>query len=167
MSKPLAIRATYSDLKLVKTRQVAQLIFEVPISEFDAAYEVLGGLPTPDSEKWFAIAAIKEVMPDTQSNQPIDARPEPKQDKPARAKRDWRDLLPSQQAGIRCEDTTFEAFLRERDGDTWLASEYNAAECVRMICRVMSRKELDTNHKARVIWHQLNDQYEAWMKVGA
>ena len=162
--KPLAIRAAYADLKLVKTRQVAQLIFEVPIEDFDAAYEVLGGLPNPAKEQWFAIAAIKEVMPNTQ---PVDARPEPKQDKPARAKRDWRDLLPSQQAGIRCDEPAFEKFLRERDADTWQASEYDAPECVRMICRVMSRKELDTNHKARVIWHQLNDQYEAWMRVGA
>ncbi len=69
MSKPLAIRAAYSDLKLVKTRQVAQLIFEIPVSEFDAAYEVLGGLPAPDSERWFAIAAIKDPA--------TAARPEP------------------------------------------------------------------------------------------
>ncbi len=39
-----AIRATYSDLKLVKTRKVLQLIFEVPIEEGDNALRVLGGL---------------------------------------------------------------------------------------------------------------------------
>ena len=54
-----AFRATFADMKLVKTRQVAQLIFEIPIEDFDAAYEVLGGMPVPAKERWFGIAAIK------------------------------------------------------------------------------------------------------------
>ena len=157
--KPLAIRAAYSDLKLVKTRQVAQLIFEVPISEFDAAYEVLGGLPTPDSEKWFAIAAIRDPAA-------IDVRPEPKPDKPARAKRDWREIAPSNQAFFRCNEPSFSKFLEQERPDDWHETE-DAADCVRLICAVDTRSKLDTDHKARVIWHQLNDQYEAWMRVGA
>jgi hypothetical protein len=154
--KPLAIRATYSDLKLVKTRQVAQLIFEIPISEFDAAYEVLGGLPTPDGEKWFAIAALKDLAV-------AEARPEPK-DKPVRAKRDWRDMLPAQQAGIRCDEPSFLVFLCEERTDDMRESN-DAAECVRLICGVESRADLSTNHKARVIWHQLDEQYQAWKAV--
>jgi len=164
MSKQLAIKATYADLKLVKTRQVAQLIFEVPIAEFDAAYEVLGGLPNPANEQWFAIAAIKEVMPDTQRNQSTDARPEPKQDKPARAKREWRDLPPSQQAGMRCEEAAFVHFLREVRPDDWIETQ-DTADCVRLVCGVESRTELNSNQKARVIWHQLDEQYQAWKAV--
>jgi hypothetical protein len=163
MNKPLAIRAGYADMKIVKTRQVVQLIFELPISQFDAAYEVLGGLPTPDSEKWFAIAAIKDVAPKPSSP---DARPEPKQDKPARAKRDWHDLMPSQQAGIRCGEILFLKFLEEERMDD-LREGGSVPDTVRMICGVQSRSELNTNQKARVVWHQLNDQYEAWMRVGA
>jgi hypothetical protein len=139
--KPLAIRASYSDLKLVKTRQVAQLIFEIPISDFDAAYDVLGGLPTPDSEKWFAIAALKEPTV-------AEARPEPK-DKPARAKRDWRDMLPAQQAGIRCNDASFAAFLCETRPDDWQEAMDSVDECVRLICAVTSRSDLNSNHAAR------------------
>jgi len=164
--KPLAIRASYADLKLVKTRQVAQLIFEVPIEEFDAAYEVLGGLPNPAKERWFAIAAIKEVMPDTQTAtniQRTDARPEPK-DKPARAKRGWRDLQPSQQAGMRCEEAAFVHFLREVRKDDWHETQ-DTADCVRLICGVESRAELNSNQRARVIWHQLDEQYQAWKAV--
>ncbi len=157
--KPLAIRAAYSDLKLVKTRQVAQLIFEVPISEFDAAYEVLGGLPTPDSEKWFAIAAIKTPA--------IAAKPEPVDPPPpARAKRDWRDMKPSNQAFFRSNDPSFAKFLEQERPDDWHET-VDAADCIRLICAVDTRSKLDTDHKARVIWHQLDDQYEAWMKVGA
>ncbi len=113
------------------------------------------------------VQSVKEVVPDTQYNTIADARPEPRQDPPARAKpkRDWRDVPATEQAGIRCDEPSFEVFLRERDSDTWMASEYDAAECVRMICRVMSRKELNTNHKARVIWHQLDEQYLGWLAM--
>jgi len=182
MSKPLAIRASYADLKLVKTRQVAQLIFEVPIEEFDAAYEVLGGLPNPAKEQWFAIAALvaaPATIPRSVANVIVSgekhsggdddqrvtaARPEPKQDKPARAKREWRDLPPSQQAGMRCEEAAFVHFLREVRRDDWHETQ-DTADCVRLICGVESRAELNSNQKARVIWHQLDEQYQAWKAV--
>ena len=174
MSKPLAIRAAFADMKIVKTRQVVQLILELPLADFDAAYEVLGGLPNPANERWFAIAAIKEVMPNipkTQSREP-DARPEPKQDKPARAKRDWRpldkrnwrDLLPAQHAGMRCEEAAFTHFLREVRPDDWHETQ-DTADCVRLVCGVESRANLNTNQKARVIWHQLDEQYQAWKAI--
>ena len=55
---PYAIRACYSEWRLIKTRSAVQLIFEVPLHDADAAYQVLGGMPQPGSEQWFAIAAI-------------------------------------------------------------------------------------------------------------
>jgi len=167
MSKPLAIRATFADMKIVKTRQVVQLILELPLADFDQAYEVLGGLPNPANERWFAIAAIKEVVPDnqpTQTRSTTDAWPEPKQDKPARAKhgiRPWRDLLPSSQAAIRCEEAAFTHFLREARPDDWHETQ-DTADCVRLICGVASRGELNSNHAARVIWHQLDAHYDSW-----
>jgi len=164
MSKPMAIRAAFADMKIVKTRQIVQLILELPLADFDAAYEVLGGLPNPANERWFAIAAIKEVMPNPQSKPAVDARPEPKQDKPARAKREWRDLLPSQQAGMRCEEAAFTHFLREMRAEDWHETQ-DTADCVRLVCGVESRVELSTNQKARVIWHQLDEQYQAWKAV--
>jgi len=171
MSKALAIRAAFADMKIVKTRQIVQLILELPLADFDAAYEVLGGLPNPANERWFAIAAIKEVMPNPPSKPSVDARPEPKQDTPARAKprRDWRDLPPSQQAGIRCEEPAFREFLASERTYDWfeVGTAEPVADCVRLICGVESRSELNTNQKARVIWHQLDDQYEAWMRIGA
>lgn len=89
-----------------------------------------------------------------------DARPEPK-DKPARAKREWRDMLPSQQAGIRCEEAAFTHFLREQWPDDWRETQ-DTADCVRLVCGVESRADLNMNQKARVIWHQLDEQYQAW-----
>jgi len=75
---------------------------------------------------------------------------------------DWRDMQPAAQAGIRCEEPVFWAFLTERYRDYWLESKSNAPECVRLICGVASRKELGTNHKARVVWKMLDDQFQAW-----
>jgi len=162
MNKPLAIRAAFADMKIVKTRQVVQLILELPLADFDQAYEVLGGLPNPANERWFGIAPIKEVMPNIQSDPvPTDVRPEPK-DKPARSKhgvRPWRDMQPQTQAGIRCDDPEFIAFLREERSDDWHESMEDAEECVRLICGVVSRKDLATDHRARVIWHQLDEQF--------
>jgi len=160
--KPFAIRATFADMKIVKTRQVVQLILELPLSDFDAAYEVLGGLPNPAIERWFAIAPIKP-MKEVMRTETIDARPEP-ENPPARAKRDWRDLPPSQQAGMRCEEAAFVHFLREVRPDDWHETQ-DTADCVRLICGVESRAELNSSQKARIIWHQLDEQYQAWKAV--
>jgi hypothetical protein len=167
---PTAFRATYADIKLIKTRQTVQVIFEIPQSDFDAAYEVLGGLPNPAAEKWFGIAALQPAEEEQDRKQPTfesdnPATPQLSEDKrSAGAKREWRDLPPAQQAGIRCDEPIFAAFLKEQRPDDWHESQ-NAAECVRLICGVQSRSELGTNQKARVLWTQLNAQFEAWKMV--
>jgi hypothetical protein len=148
-----AFKATYSDWKLVKTRQVVQIVFEVPLAEADSAYELLGGMPAPATERWFGIAALRGSEP---------TKPQPVPDKPqAGAKRPYRDLPKPQQAGMRCEEASFVAFLKEERPDDWHEAT-DAAECVRLICGVSSRAELATNHAAGVIWHQLDSQYQAW-----
>jgi hypothetical protein len=80
-----------------------------------------------------------------------------------RERKPWRDLGPATQSGIRCEEATFAAFLREHYPDDWHESQ-DAAACVRLICGVGSRADLSlpANHRQRVIWHSLNDKYEAW-----
>ena len=149
MTEPLAFRATYSDLKLIKTRQCVQIVFELPLADFDAAYEVLGGLPDSSKETWFGIAPIR-----------TGAQPQPTQP-PAGAKRDWRDLQPAQQAGIRCGEPIFAAFLKENYQKEWRETG-EAADCVRFLLNIHSRAEINTNHKVRMAWHQLDEQYGAW-----
>jgi hypothetical protein len=83
--------------------------------------------------------------------------------KPAGAKSDWRGVQPAAQAGIRCGEPTFAAFLREEYPEDFRALEYDPAETVRFICGVNSRVELGTKHAARTIWHQLDTQYQAWL----
>lgn len=79
-----------------------------------------------------------------------------------REKMDWRDMQPAAQAGIRCEDPVFWAFLSERYRDDWLESASDAPECVRLVCGVTSRSELGTVQAARVIWKMLDEQFQSW-----
>lgn len=97
-----------------------------------------------------------------------EARAQPRQEVPPRSrpdgakrKMDWRDVQPAAQAGIRCDDPVFIAFLKTEYAEDF--REFgSAADVVRTLCNVESRSELGTNHKARVIWKQLDDQFQAW-----
>jgi hypothetical protein len=60
METPAAFSATYADIKTIKTRQVVQIIFEVPVEAAGHAYNVLGGWPDFESERWFAIARLEK-----------------------------------------------------------------------------------------------------------
>jgi hypothetical protein len=74
---------------------------------------------------------------------------------------DWRQVQPVAQAGIRCADPRFWQFLWEEQGLT-VADKDDAADAVRDMCGIESRSELSTNHKARVLWHQLDEAYREW-----
>jgi hypothetical protein len=163
-----AFKATYSDWKLIKTRGVVQVVMEVPLADADAAYDVLGGMPIHGKERWFGIAALKSTAEEAAAKPrqeiPHDSRPDG-----AKRKMDWRDMQPAAQAGLRCAEPLFRAFLREvkRYGH---CDEEEAAIAVRDMCGVKSRADLGTVHAARVIWHQLDSEYLAWRakeRVGA
>lgn len=165
-----AFRATFSDMKLVKTRQVAQLIFEIPIEEFDAAYEVLGGMPVPAKERWFGIAAIKSTAEEAAATPRQASSPSTPTGGAKREKMDWRDMQPAAQAGIRSNEPEFWAFLREEKDFRDVRNADQAAMAIRDICQVNSRAEFSTDHRKRVLWHQLDSQFAAWQakeRVGA
>jgi PAS domain-containing protein len=143
---------------------------EVPLSEADAAYQILGGMPNFSEERWFGIAPLKNP-PAAKETLKAPAEPQVDKDKhqPAAKRMDWRELQPAAQAGIRCTDVVFWAFLNETQ--TYRITHIlEASEAVREICGVKSRAELGTNHKARVLWHSLDEQFQAWKlaeRVGA
>ncbi len=84
---------------------------------------------------------------------------------PAATKREWRDLRPAQQAGMRCEEPAFIAFLKEERAADWRESADDPAACIRLICGVSSRAYIEKDHRSLVIWKQLDDQYRAWKAV--
>lgn len=117
------------------------------------------------------VAVLVEVNDDETPKQPAKEtpatpRPAPKSAGAKRGHMDWRDMQPAAQAGIRCDDPVFIAFLKEQHADDWREIG-NAADFVRSFCNVASRTELGTNHKARVLWHQLDEQFLAWKYVDA
>ena len=82
-------------------------------------------------------------------------------------KRDFKDLSPAEQAGIRCNDPSFYSWIcnqpwaRDRKWSVDDTMETISAHLVREACRVSSRSDL--NHKAmpREVWQELNAQFEA------
>lgn len=160
-----AFRATYSDWKLVKTRAVVQVVMEIPLADADAAYEVLGGMPVHGKERWFGIAALRSPQEEAAASR----QDEPQAESPDGERRSWRDVQPSAQAAMRCDQPKFWAFLREEHNQRVVTKD-DAATAVRKICGVNSRAHFNDNHVARVAWHQLDSQFQAWEvreRVGA
>ena len=158
MTDPItAFRAAYADLKVVKTRQVCQFVFEVPLAEADAALEVLGGVPRPDVEVWAAIARLDPKAAQSPPVAQLEALV------PEKEHKRFHDLPLPQQAGIRCGDPAFWRFLNENRGFDVVDSADEAAVTVRHICEVASRSELKSNTEAGVAWAKLNRDFEVWM----
>lgn len=60
MNDSAAFTAIYADWRIVKTRGTVAIVFEIPIEASGHAYNVLGGMPSFGSDKWFAIARMKQ-----------------------------------------------------------------------------------------------------------
>lgn len=154
MNTPAAFKATYSDWKLVKTRGVVQVIFEVPLADSDTAYEILGGMPNHANERWFGIAALNG-----HATESIIGAPDQKKGE------QWKDCQPSKQAGIRCSEPLFWAYLREEHAADPCANSDDAASFVRAYCRVNSRAHFNANPAAKAVWQNLDNAYQAWKAV--
>ncbi len=81
--------------------------------------------------------------------------------RPAGARRDWRDVQPAAQSGIRCSEPLFQAFLRETR-KVAIGTPEEAAAVVRDVCGVNSRVEFGTKHAARMAWKALDSEFEQW-----
>lgn len=75
----------------------------------------------------------------------------------------WRALGPARQAGIRCKDAVFWAYLREELLFP-VNNEEQASQVVRDICCVESRSDLGKPGKGeeRERWNKLDDEFLGW-----
>lgn len=150
---PDAIRATYADIKTVRTRKVYQIVFEGPIEEMGAAMDLFGP-PMPDAEVWAGIARLKAPAADQQQIEHANDESAP-----------TRPL--SQQAGYLCNIVAFRRFLEETgEGDRVDGVDDAAAE-VRRRCGVQSRSELDSNQVAARLFRNIRADYDNWMRGAA
>lgn len=152
MSAPAAIKGTFSDFKLIKTRKLAQVIIEIPIEQADAALTALGGLPRSDTERWVAIALLDMRKFDAQGNLPTDDNGElPKPRRP------FCELPMPQQAGILSNDLKFQLWLSKKDVGRECES---AAEAIRVWCGVASRSDIRPGTKTGERWLALLNEFE-------
>jgi hypothetical protein len=142
-----AIRATYADIKTVRTRKVYQIVFEGPIEEMGAAMALFGP-PMPDAEVWAGIARLK--APGAEIEHAND------ESKPARPL--------SQVAGYLCNIVTFRRWLSETGEGDAITGTDGAADEVRRRCGIKSRAELDTNSEAASIFRTMRADYDNWMR---
>lgn len=80
---------------------------------------------------------------------------------PAKPKRKFDELPPSQQAALRCNDPQFKEFVRERLGQHQLPDEDTCADFIRSGCAVKSRSELD--YMAKLCWGRLDNEFRNWL----
>ena len=139
-----AFKATYSDLRFVKSRKVAQIVLELPIEQADGFIQAFG-TPNPASETWCAIARLYIAN-------------EQKQPQKTHKTKSWDELRLSQQAAIRCADETYRHWLCVDD-------EESAKEQVRKACEIDSRAELDTDEQAADKWRQMETEYADWKRI--
>jgi len=130
------IRGTYSDFKLVKTRNVVQMIIEVPVEEAERVTATFG-IPHPQEEKWVAVALLdtRKVENNTRANKAI------------------------QQAGILSKEIDFGNFLKKKVLEVEPKDTNSIANGIRAITGVKSRSEFKNNETALKIWERLYDEY--------
>jgi hypothetical protein len=58
VSDQAAFSASYSDFRIIKGRKVVQVVLELPLEAAGHAWNVLGGVPDPSKETWFAVARL-------------------------------------------------------------------------------------------------------------
>lgn len=149
MTQAKPIKATFADFKIIRGRKVAQLCFEVPLEAADEALGSLGGLPRPDSEKWFGIVALDLSKPASE---------------PEKARTPFRDLPPAQQAAMRCNEPDFQRFMGSRGDGGFEVSKDAATFMVRDYCGVVSRGDLNADPLAAARWRALDTDYFAWQR---
>lgn len=141
-----AFQATYADFKSIKSRSVVQIVLEVPVEQADHALKVLGGVPKPGESVWVGVARMQAQKPAEPPAEQKERTPFPK-------------LRPSQQASILCRDPLFHEWADDAYA-AGIAGADDAAEWVRIRCKVGSRRDLDTDPEAAARWKQLLSKFE-------
>ena len=132
------IRGTYADFKLVKTRNVVQMIIEVPIEDAQRVTSNFG-IPTPSEEKWVAVALLDDRKVEVNS----------------------RSQKAIQQAGILGSDVAFGTFLKKKVPEVIPNNPSSVVDGIRALTGVRSRSEFKSNETALKIWERLYDEYKS------
>ena len=142
-----ALRATYADIKTVRTRKAYQIIFEGPIEEMGLAMALFGP-PNPENEVWAGIARLRE------GTRTVQAALEDQTPRPL-----------SQIAAFLGTKPLFRQWLSETGDKTPIRGAEEAADEVRRRCGIRSRTELDTNEIAARHFRNIKADFDLWMRA--
>lgn len=169
MTDRAAIMGSLVDVRNIGVHKSVKLTIHVPeemaVKVIDAFGWPTGVDPVP--------VAIARLLPEAQEApaQNTHAKPALASDPhPARVTRSWRDMPAAAQAAIRCNEVAFQRFLQEQFSGAWKLMNLGtdaerAAEVVRFKCDVQSRKDIRPGTESFDKWNELNDTYQAWMRV--
>lgn len=160
MNKPAAFLATYSDWKLIRTRQCVQLVFELPLHDADKAYNALGGMPNSGAEVWCGISRIDPNKigagpPKEEDRATPSDHPPPNSRKPVAPEKRL-----TVRAAILSNDPLFQRYLRII-GNV-VENDASAAAYIREFCQVVSRKDILPGTKAAIRLDSLESAFIGW-----
>jgi hypothetical protein len=99
---------------------------------------------------------------------PIDDQEQPKPKTPAAEKAKKKQNSNVMRAGILCGEEGFQTFLRKKYPDAWKGGlgegETKAADALRSIIQVDSRREIGSDPEALARWDALQANYEMWKR---
>jgi hypothetical protein len=131
-----AVAGQFVKLDSVPTRKVVRVVLEMPIEAANDVLRELGGYPDAANAKWVGVALLTgEPSENTLKGGKL-----------------------AQRAGILCDQGAFKTFARESGYD----------DPVKMIyarCDITSRAHLDHDTEAARAFHELDLEYQAWMRA--
>jgi hypothetical protein len=178
MTKPAAIRADFADFRQVKSRKVAQLIFEVPLEQLPEVMEVLGW-PRPDANIIVGIArlvldfgevtltgaeSVAEIGPGMNAEQSAHNLPSPSASGEGQDTR--RTYTRSQMAAILCADPAFQEWLRETNPKAYRFCDpsWTERDCcdwaLKLSLVITSKKDLDDLPEKGADWDKLYNSFK-------
>lgn len=131
-----AVAGQFVKLDSVPTRKVVRVVLEMPIEAANDVLRELGGYPDAANAKWVGVALLN-------------GEPSENTLKGGRL---------AQRAGFLCSQGAFTAFAKEAGYD----------DPVKMIyarCDITSRAHLDHDREAAKAFHELDLEYQAWMRA--
>lgn len=143
-----AFAGTYSDLRFIKSRKVAQVVIEMPIEDANRFLSAFGA-PDPANEVWCAIARLNNAPETDDTDEP--EKP-PVSEGP---RRQWNTLPATTRAAMLCDDTSFLVFLKVK-------TKEEAAAKLRSHCGVASRSAFNTDETARMKFEMVERDFKRW-----
>ena len=138
-----------------------------PLGEMDAT--ALAAADMGSTFKMVLIYVDENDQP-TSSSEAKETEPESVSNPPVRARKSWDELPITSKIAIRCNEVTFQTFLKERFADNWQImndgdAPQRAAELVRWQCDVQSRRDIRQGTESFMKWMTLEHQYQTWLRT--